>query len=198
MPVSFFERAGPSYFNTIAMIDADGTILGRYRKTHIPDGPGYEEKFYFQPGNTGFRIWNTRFGKLGVGICWDQWFPEAARAMALMGAECLLYPTAIGSEPSDPSLDTRDPWKRVMVGHAVANAVPVAAANRIGQEGNLTFYGSSFIVDEKGNEVAALGPRGRGNRARILQPRSNPSRKSRMGLLSGSSPYALSNPLPGT
>lgn len=156
LPVSFFERAGQSYFNTVAVIDG-GEILGLYRKSHIPDGPGYEEKFYFRPGDTGFRVWPTRAGTIGVGICWDQWFPEAARAMALQGAELLLYPTAIGSEPAAPDEDTRDPWRRVMVGHAVANAMPIAAANRIGREGEMRFYGSSFVCDHRGEVCAELG-----------------------------------------
>ncbi|XFA74084.1 N-carbamoylputrescine amidase [Thermosynechococcaceae cyanobacterium Okahandja] len=154
IPVSFFEKAGTVYYNSVAIVDADGTNLGVYRKSHIPDGPGYEEKFYFRPGNTGFRVWRTRYGKLGVGICWDQWFPEAARAMTLMGAEILLYPTAIGSEPHDPTLDTKDPWQRVMVGHAVANVIPVVAANRVGNENGQVFYGSSFIADPRGDLVA--------------------------------------------
>ena len=157
MPASVFERDGPHYYNSIAMIDADGSVLGTYRKSHIPDGPGYEEKFYFRPGDTGFRAWRTRFGTIGVGICWDQWFPEAARAMVLAGADLLLYPTAIGSEPNDPGLDTRDPWRRVMVGHAVANATPVAAANRIGTEDGQRFYGSSFIADQRGDLLVELG-----------------------------------------
>jgi N-carbamoylputrescine amidase len=157
LPVSFFERAGQSYYNSVAVVDADGRVLGLYRKSHIPDGPGYEEKFYFRPGDTGFRVWQTRFGSIGVGICWDQWFPEGARAMALLGADVLFYPTAIGSEPHDPELDTKDPWQRVMVGHAVANVMPVVAANRIGTEEGQTFYGSSFIADERGDKVAELG-----------------------------------------
>jgi N-carbamoylputrescine amidase len=157
LPVSFFERAGQEYYNSVAVIDAGGALLGVYRKSHIPDGPGYEEKFYFRPGDTGFRVWDTRHGRIGVGICWDQWFPEAARAMALAGAEALLYPTAIGSEPNAPDEDTRAPWQRVMVGHAVANAMPVAAANRIGVEGSLQFYGSSFICDQRGDMQAELG-----------------------------------------
>jgi len=156
IPVSFFERAGQSYYNSVAIIDADGQRLGIYRKSHIPDGPGYEEKFYFRPGDTGFRVWDTRYGRIGVGICWDQWFPEAARAMALAGAEVLLYPTAIGSEPEAPDDDTQAPWRRAMVGHAVANAMPVAAANRIGKEGDLLFYGSSFICDQRGDIEAEL------------------------------------------
>jgi N-carbamoylputrescine amidase len=157
VPVSFFERAGPAYYNSLAVIDADGEVLGIYRKSHIPDGPGYEEKFYFRPGDTGFRAWRTRFGTIGVGICWDQWFPESARAMMLLGAEVLFYPTAIGSEPHDPDLDTRDPWQRAMVGHAVSNVVPVVAANRTGDESGQVFYGSSFIADARGDKRAELG-----------------------------------------
>ncbi len=155
-PVSIFERDGPHYYNSIVMLDADGEALGVYRKSHIPDGPGYQEKFYFRPGDTGFRVWDTRFGRVGVGICWDQWFPEAARAMTLRGADVLLYPTAIGSEPQDPTLDTRDPWRRVMQGHAVANVIPIAAANRIGDEAGQTFYGSSFVCGPDGAILAAL------------------------------------------
>jgi N-carbamoylputrescine amidase len=157
VPVSFFERAGHAYYNSVAIVDADGAILGIYRKSHIPDGPGYEEKFYFRPGDTGFRAWPTRFGTIGVGICWDQWFPESARAMMLLGAELLFYPTAIGSEPHDPDLDTRDPWQRAMIGHAVSNVVPVVAANRIGDEQGQIFYGSSFITDARGDKRAELG-----------------------------------------
>ncbi|KAA0251966.1 MAG: N-carbamoylputrescine amidase [Acidobacteria bacterium] len=157
IPVSFFEKAGPAHYNSVAVLDADGAVLGVYRKSHVPDGPGYEEKFYFRPGDTGFRAFRTRFGTIGVGICWDQWFPEAARAMVLLGAELLLYPTAIGSEPSNPSLDTRDRWQRAMVGHAVSNVVPVVAANRIGDEGGQVFYGSSFAADPSGTKVAELG-----------------------------------------
>lgn len=157
LPVSFFERAGQAYYNSLAMIDADGAVLGLYRKSHIPDGPGYEEKFYFRPGDTGFRVWTTRFGTIGVGICWDQWFPECARAMTLMGADVLFYPTAIGSEPAAPELDTRDPWQRAMIGHAVSNIVPVVSANRVGDEGGQVFYGSSFIADTRGDKVAELG-----------------------------------------
>lgn len=157
IPVSFFERAGQAYYNSVAIVDADGAILGVYRKSHIPDGPGYEEKFYFRPGDSGFRVWPTRFGTLGVGICWDQWFPESARAMMLLGAEVLFYPTAIGSEPHEPDLDTRDPWQRAMIGHAVSNIVPVVAANRVGNEQGQVFYGSSFIADARGDKRAELG-----------------------------------------
>ena len=156
LPVSFFERSGQAYYNSLVMIDADGEQLGVYRKSHIPDGPGYEEKFYFRPGSTGFRVWSTRHGRIGVGICWDQWFPEAARCMALQGAEVLLYPTAIGSEPSAPADDTKAPWQRVMIGHAVANAMPVAASNRIGREAEMLFYGSSFICNHRGDMVIEL------------------------------------------
>ena len=157
VPVSFFERAGQVHYNSVAVVDADGAVLGVYRKSHIPDGPGYEEKFYFRPGDTGFCVWPTRHGRIGVGICWDQWFPESARAMMLLGAEVLLYPTAIGSEPHEPDLDTRDPWQRAMIGHAVSNVVPVVAANRIGEESGQSFYGSSFIADPRGDKVAELG-----------------------------------------
>src|SRR5262249_1296681 len=136
IPVSFYEQDGPERYNSIAMLDADGHNLGVYRKSHIPDGPGYQEKFFFKPGNTGFRAWRTRYATIGVGICWDQWFPEAARAMTLQGADVLFYPTAIGSEPEEPDFDSRDAWQRVMIGHAVANAVGVVASNRIGTEGD--------------------------------------------------------------
>lgn len=158
LPVSFFERSHNAYYNALAVIDADGRRLGVYRKSHIPDGPGYQEKFYFSPGDTGFRVWPTRHGTVGVGICWDQWFPEAARAMALQGAEILFYPTAIGSEPQDESLDSSGHWQRTMQGHAAANMTPLVASNRIGREEGescaLTFYGSSFIADETGAKVA--------------------------------------------
>ena len=156
IPVSFFERDGPHYYNSVAMLEA-GRLLGVYRKSHIPDGPGYQEKFYFRPGRTGFKAWNTRFASIGVGICWDQWYPEAARAMALAGAEVLLYPTAIGSEPQDADFDTREPWRRAMQGHAISNAMPVAAANRIGTEDGQTFYGHSFIADGMGALVETFG-----------------------------------------
>ncbi len=158
LPISFFEKQDGRYFNSIAIIDADGQILGTYRKTHIPDGPGYEEKFYFDPGDTGFRVWETRYGKVGVGICWDQWFPEAARCMALQGAELLLYPTAIGSEPGRETIDSKDHWQICMQGHSAANIIPVITANRTGNEkasfSELTFYGSSFITNEKGQKIA--------------------------------------------
>ncbi len=158
LPVSFFERANQAYFNSVAMIDADGILLGVYRKTHIPDGPGYQEKYYFNPGDTGFRVWDTRFGRIGLGICWDQWFPETARCLVLQGAEMLLYPTAIGTEPQYPEWDSRDHWQRVMQGHAAANMVPLVASNRVGLEraskSEMTFYGSSFIADETGRKVA--------------------------------------------
>jgi N-carbamoylputrescine amidase len=156
IPVSIFERAGQEYYNSLVMADADGALLGLYRKSHIPDGPGYEEKFYFRPGDTGFKVWKTKFGTLGVGVCWDQWFPEAARAMMLMGAEVLFYPTAIGSEPENPTLDTKDRWRRAMTGHAVSNVVPVAASNRIGNEDGQIFYGSSFIIDDGGDTLADM------------------------------------------
>ncbi len=156
LPISFFEQAGQAYYNTVGILDADGRLLGTYRKSHIPDGPGYEEKFYFRPGDTGFRVWRTRHGVIGVGICWDQWFPECARAMTLLGAEVLLYPTAIGSEPANPALDTRDRWQRVMIGHAVANVIPVVAANRVGEEEGQRFYGSSFVVDDAGEKLGEL------------------------------------------
>jgi len=161
IPVSFFEKDGPRYYNSVAIVDADGDVLGVYRKSHIPDGPGYQEKYYFRPGDTGFKAWKTKHGVIGVGICWDQWYPEAARAMVLEGAEVLLYPTAIGSEPYDESLDTHDRWQRAMQGHAVANAVPIVAANRIGVEDNdgvsQKYYGHSFITDHTGEIIAELG-----------------------------------------
>lgn len=155
VPVSFFEKAGPAYYNSLAFIDETGSVRGLYRKSHIPDGPGYEEKYYFRAGDTGFRVWPTRFGTIGVGVCWDQWYPECARAMTLMGAEFLLYPTAIGAEPN--GVDTKDPWQRAMIGHAVSNATPVIAANRIGKEDWQTFYGASFCADMRGDKKAELG-----------------------------------------
>ncbi|MDB5682263.1 MAG: aguB [Sphingomonas bacterium] len=157
IPTSFFEADGPHHYNSLAMLNPDGKIAGVYRKSHIPDGPGYEEKFYFRPGNTGFKVWDgPDRTTLGVGVCWDQWYPETARAMMLMGADVLFYPTAIGSEPHD-SLDTARLWRRAMVGHAVSNVVPVVAANRVGVEHGQTFYGTSFITDERGDILAELG-----------------------------------------
>ena len=162
LPISFFERANTAHFNSLAMIDADGSVLGLYRKSHIPDGPGYQEKYYFNPGDTGFKVWTTRFGRVGAGICWDQWFPECARAMALMGAEVICYPTAIGSEPPPaPAVDSSAHWRRVMQGHAGANYVPVIASNRIGREVGesceITFYGTSFIAGPTGEILAEAG-----------------------------------------
>jgi N-carbamoylputrescine amidase len=161
LPLSVYERAGQALFNTVVIVDADGSVLGKYRKSHIPDGPGYTEKYYFSPGDTGFRVWHTAHGTIGVGICWDQWFPESARCMALLGAEVLLYPTAIGSEPPDPTWDSSGHWQRVMQGHAGANLMPLVAANRFGREigetCDITFYGSSFIADNTGAKVAEAG-----------------------------------------
>ena len=166
IPISFFEKDGPRYYNSVAVADADGSVLGVYRKSHIPDGPGYQEKYYFRPGDTGFQAWKTRAGVIGVGICWDQWYPEGARAMVLEGADLLLYPTAIGSEPYDPLLDTHRQWQRVMQGHAVANAVPVVAANRIGTEDNdgvtQSYYGHSFVADHLGELVTSFGDKEEG------------------------------------
>lgn len=161
LPVSVFERAGNVHYNTTVMVDGDGRKLGFYRKTHIPDGRGYQEKFYFSPGDTGFKVWETGVGKVGLGICWDQWFPEAARAMALMGAEVLLYPTAIGSEPPNPGYDSSSHWQNVMRGHAAANIMPLAASNRVGREaapdGRFDiFYGRSFIADHQGETVEEM------------------------------------------
>jgi N-carbamoylputrescine amidase len=158
LPVSVFERANNAYYNSVVMVDADGAVLGSYRKSHIPEGPGYHEKFYFSPGDTGFKVFDTKFARIGLGICWDQWFPEAARCMTLMGAEVLLYPTAIGSEPQDPSVDSSGHWQRTMQGHAAANIVPLVASNRIGTEQGekytMTFYGSSFIASPTGEKLA--------------------------------------------
>lgn len=156
LPLSIYEKAGQEYYNSLVMVDADGSIMGLYRKSHIPDGPGYEEKFYFRGGDTGFKVWPTKHGRIGVGICWDQWFPEAARAMMLMGAEILFYPTAIGSEPENPALDTQPRWRRAMIGHSVSNVVPVVAANRVGNEEGQIFYGSSFITNEGGDFLAEM------------------------------------------
>jgi N-carbamoylputrescine amidase len=158
LPISVFEREHNAFFNSLAMIDADGSVLGTYRKSHIPESPGYHEKFYFSPGDSGFKVFATRYAKVGVAICWDQWFPEAARCMALLGAEILMYPTAIGSEPQDGSIDSSGHWQRTMQGHAAANVMPLVASNRIGTEKgdkySLTFYGSSFIAAATGEKVA--------------------------------------------
>jgi N-carbamoylputrescine amidase len=158
LPVSFYEKKNNARYNAIAIIDADGSLLGVYRKSHIPDGPGYEEKYYFNPGDTGFKVWKTKFATIGVGICWDQWFPEAARCMALMGAELLFYPTAIGSEPQNSDVDSKDHWQRCMIGHAACNLMPVIASNRVGVEhdddSSINFYGSSFIADATGALIA--------------------------------------------
>jgi len=166
IPVSIFEKDGPQYYNSIVMLDADGSQLGVYRKSHIPDGPGYQEKYYFRPGDTGFKVWNTKHGRIGVGICWDQWFPETARAMAVEGADVLFFPTAIGSEPHDSELDTREPWRRAMIGHAVSNVIPVVAANRIGLEvlgeRRQAYYGHSFIANHRGDLVAQFGDKEEG------------------------------------
>ena len=153
IPTSFFESDGPHHYNSLAMIDDSGEVMGVYRKSHIPDGPGYTEKFYFRPGNTGFKVWETRYGNLGVGICWDQWYPETARALMLLGADVLMFPTAIGDEPAAEELDTSRLWQRAMIGHAVSNVVPVIASNRIGVEGAMNFYGHSFITDERGDFI---------------------------------------------
>jgi len=161
IPTSFFERDGHHYYNTLAMIGPDGNIMGTYRKSHIPDGPGYEEKFYFRPGNDGFKVWDVFGARIGIGICWDQWYPECARVLALKGAQVLFYPTAIGSEPKDADMDTSRMWRRAMIGHAVSNCMPVVAANRIGHEGGAddgtSFYGHSFIADEWGDMLSEYG-----------------------------------------
>ncbi|PIJ50957.1 N-carbamoylputrescine amidase [Erwinia sp. OLTSP20] len=164
LPLSFFERANNAYYNSLVMIDADGSVLDTYRKTHIPNGPAYQEKQFFIPGDSGFKVWQTRYAKVGVGICWDQWFPETARSLALMGAEVIFYPTAIGSEPAYPEIDSQPHWTRVQQGHAAANLIPVIASNRIGTESSkyidgleMTFYGSSFIADQTGALVAQAG-----------------------------------------
>ena len=157
LPVSFFEKANRAHYNSVAIVDADGSILGKYRKSHIPDGPGYQEKFYFNPGDTGFKVWNTKYAKIGVGICWDQWFPEAARSMVLSGAELLLYPTAIGGEPEDDGFDSSDMWQRAMIGHSASNQIPVIASNRIGTEKGIDienyFYGRSFVTNHVGDKI---------------------------------------------
>jgi N-carbamoylputrescine amidase len=154
LPASVYEKAGNAFYNSVAIVDADGSVLGTYRKAHIPESPGYHEKFYFSPGDTGFKVWRTKFGTIGVGICWDQWFPETARAMALLGAEILFFPTAIGAEPQDLTIDSKDHWQRAMQGHAASNIMPVIASNRVGTEQGerwtVTYYGSSFITDNTG------------------------------------------------
>ncbi len=175
IPTSFFERDGQHYYNTMAMIGPDGAIMGTYRKSHIPDGPGYEEKYYFRPGNDGFKVWELFGHTLGVGICWDQWYPECARVMALLGAEVLLYPTAIGAEPYDAALDTSRMWRRAMQGHAVSNCMPVVAANRIGVEDGQRFYGHSFITDEWGDLVTEYG----GDETGVLVTRLDLARAAR-------------------
>ena len=158
LPVSFFEKANRAHYNSVAIVDADGSVLGKYRKSLIPDGPGYQEKFYFNPGDTGFKVWNTKYAKIGVGICWDQWFPEAARSMVLSGAELLLYPTAIGGEPEDDGFDSSDMWQRAMIGHSASNQIPVIASNRIGTEKGIDienyFYGRSFVTNHVGDKIA--------------------------------------------
>ena len=158
LPVSFFEKANRAHYNSVAIVDADGSVLGKYRKSHIPDGPGYQEKFYFNPGDTGFKVWDTKYAKIGVGICWDQWFPEAARSMVLSGAELLLYPTAIGGEPEDDGFDSSDMWQRAMIGHSASNQIPVIASNRIGTEKGIDienyFYGRSFVTNHVGDKSA--------------------------------------------
>ncbi len=166
IPISFFEKYGQNYFNSLIVIDSNGKLSEVYRKSHIPDGPGYNEKFYFTPGNTGFKVFNTQYGKIGCGICWDQWFPECARSMTLMGADILLYPTAIGSEPHDPNINSKLHWQNVMIGHSAANQIPVIASNRIGieteQDISLTFYGSSFITDHMGNIIKTMDEKSEG------------------------------------
>ena len=155
IPISFFERYGQNYFNSLVLIDSKGKLSDIYRKSHIPDGPGYNEKFYFTPGNTGFKVFDTKYGKIGCGICWDQWFPESARSMTLLGADMIFYPTAIGSEPQDPNLNSKKHWENVMIGHSAANQIPIIASNRIGEEieddVKINFYGGSFITDHLGN-----------------------------------------------
>lgn len=182
LPVSFFERAGDAYYNSLAVLDADGRSLGVYRKTHIPDGAGYEEKFYFAPGDTGFRRFDTRYAKLGIGICWDQWFPESARALTLLGSDVLLYPTAIGSEPVT-GRDTALPWRRAMIGHSVSNTIPLAAANRVGREGDQVFYGTSFIADPWGEIVTDMSRTEEGVRCTTLDLAAARADREWMGLL---------------
>jgi N-carbamoylputrescine amidase len=182
VPVSFFERDGDAFYNSVAVLDADGSVLGVYRKTHIPDGTGYEEKHYFRPGDTGFRVFRTRHAALGVGICWDQWFPESARCMTLLGADVLLYPTAIGSEPAT-ARDTAAPWRRAMIGHAVCNTIHLAAANRVGDEGGQLFYGTSFIADPWGEVVCELDRTREGIALTTIDPERARADREWMGLL---------------
>ena len=195
LPVSFFERGRRACYNSMALIDAGGALLGVYRKSHIPDGPGYQEKFYFRPGDTGFRAWTTRKGTIGVGICWDQWFPEAARAMCLLGADILFYPTAIGAEPHMLEVDTRDPWQRVMVGHAVANSAVIVSANRTGQEEEMRFYGSSFIADHRGDKARRDGARRPGCHHRRARSRCAAPLPRRLGIFPRSPSRPLQIPL---
>lgn len=207
IPTSFFERDGHHYYNTLAMIGSGGEIMGTYRKSHIPDGPGYEEKFYFRPGNQGFKVWDVASDdgqavRIGVGICWDQWYPECARVMALQGAEVLLYPTAIGSEPYDEDLDTSRMWRRAMVGHAVSNCMPVVAANRIGtegkgagtgagkEEGEQSFYGHSFITDEWGDLIQAFGAHEEGVLITTLDLKKAAKHRAGMGFFRDRRPQA--------
>ena len=196
LPVSFFERDGEALYNSLAMVDADGSLLGVYRKSHLPEGPGYHEKHHFLPGDTGFRVFATRYAAVGAGICWDQWFPESARAMTLQGADILLYPTAIGSEPADPGLNTRPHWQRVMQGHAGANIIPLAAANRVGHEQgsscDVTFYGSSFVTDHFGAVVAQAGERGEAVLCASFDPEAVRAKRRDWGLLSDRRPELYS------
>ncbi len=186
LPVSFYERANNAFFNSVAVFDADGARLGLYRKSHIPDAPGYLEKYYFSPGDTGFKVWRTRYAALGVGICWDQWFPETARALALQGAELIVYPTAIGTDIDVPSSDSSEPWTRVMQGHAAANCVGVVAANRVGTETDggvaTTFFGRSFIADETGRIVAEADRQGEAVVLATLDLDGMAARRDRWGL----------------
>jgi N-carbamoylputrescine amidase len=192
IPTSFFERDGHHYYNTLAMIGPDGEVMGTYRKSHIPDGPGYEEKFYFRPGNDGFKVWDVFGTRIGVGICWDQWYPECARVMALMGAEMLLYPTAIGSEPYDAALDTSHMWRRAMQGHAVSNCMPVVAANRIGAEGEQSFYGHSFVTNEWGDLVVEFGAEEEGVLVATLDMALAAKRRAGMGFFRDRRPQLYS------
>lgn len=199
IPVSFFEKDGDAYFNSLAMLDVNGDCLGVYRKSHIPDGAGYEEKYYFQPGNTGFRVFQTRFGQIGMGICWDQWFPECARALTLLGADVLLFPTAIGSEPDYPEYGTREAWRRAMVGHAASNGAVIGAANRVGQEGSLRFYGSSFVAGPKGDVLAELGSDEEGIALVRIDPGQVRAYRKWLGVLADRRPElygVLTHPLP--